>query len=103
MKYLIKKIVPKFYLDYKHRQLVDFQELKNFKVWREKVWDNWIKEGNPIPPPHAVKQKIISDGYEQAKDQLPNIIKNIFNEQIDEYKNNHQNIGKKHGSKYNEI
>jgi hypothetical protein len=61
MKYLIKKIVPKFYLDYKHRQLVDFQELKNFKVWREKVWDNWIKEGNPIPPPHAVKQKIISD------------------------------------------
>jgi predicted acylesterase/phospholipase RssA len=50
-----------------------------------------------------IKQKIISDGYEQAKDQLPNIIKNIFNEQIDEYKNNHQNIGKKHGSKYNEI
>jgi predicted acylesterase/phospholipase RssA len=49
------------------------------------------------------KQKIILDAYEQTKKQLPTIIQNIFNEQINDYKNNHLNIKKSNGSKYNEI
>jgi predicted acylesterase/phospholipase RssA len=49
------------------------------------------------------KHKIISDGYEQTKSQLPSIIKNIFDEQINEYKNTHQHLKKTYGSKYNEI
>jgi predicted acylesterase/phospholipase RssA len=49
------------------------------------------------------KQRIISDGYEQTKIQLPAIIKNIFDEQINEHKNVHQSIKKTYGSKYNEI
>jgi predicted acylesterase/phospholipase RssA len=49
------------------------------------------------------KQKIILQGYNQTKNQLSIIIKNIFDEQINEHKNTHQNIKKMYGSKYNEI
>jgi predicted acylesterase/phospholipase RssA len=48
------------------------------------------------------KNKIISCGYDQAKIQIPTIIQNIFNEQINEYKFVCQNK-KMNGSKYNEI
>jgi hypothetical protein len=61
MKHLLKSFIPEFYFDYLHKKRIDSQVSINFEAWREKVWKNWKNDGAPVPPPHAVKQKVIAD------------------------------------------
>jgi hypothetical protein len=61
MKQYIKKIIPEFYLDYRHKKRVDALTLASYKSWREEKLAQWIKDGKPLPPPHAVKQRVIAE------------------------------------------
>ena len=61
MKKILKKILPDFYLDYVHRFRIDENVKQNFHTWREISWKKWIEGGEQIPPPHPIKQKVISD------------------------------------------
>lgn len=61
LKQIFKQLIPNFYLDYIHRLRIDQQIVDNYNGWRNLVWDRWVKEGEQLPPPHAVKQKVIAD------------------------------------------
>ena len=61
MKNFIKSLVPNIYFEYRHKKSVDQQTRLNYYAWREKVYNSWESEGSVLPPPHAVKQKVISD------------------------------------------
>ena len=61
MKNLIKKILPDFYLDYKHKKRIDSYEIQNYILRRRNIWETWNNEGKPVPPPHEIKQLVIDD------------------------------------------
>lgn len=61
LKKLLKNILPSFYLDHIHKSKVDKQVLENYENWRLKVLNEWEIAGKELPPPHAIKQKVISD------------------------------------------
>lgn len=70
LKKIIKPFIPEFYLDHVHKRRIDKQIKLNFENWREKSWNEWLKDGSPIPPPHAVKQKVISDYQKKYKSKV---------------------------------
>ena len=59
MKKHIKLLLPDFLLDYRHKKRIDEKELSNYLHWREKGYNQWVTDGKPLPPPHAVKQRVI--------------------------------------------
>jgi hypothetical protein len=59
MKQFLKQLVPSFYLDYLHRKRVETAERTSLLNWRQIVYNDWLKSGKPLPPPHAVKQVVI--------------------------------------------
>ncbi|MBP6754586.1 MAG: hypothetical protein KA210_00465 [Bacteroidia bacterium] len=61
MKNLIKKFLPDFHLDYRHKKRIDSFEIQNLKERRRKVLDSWNNEGKPVPPPHEIKQLVIDE------------------------------------------
>jgi hypothetical protein len=61
MKAFLKSLLPVCYFEYRHKRLVDEQIRLNYYAWRNKVYTSWKSEGELLPPPHAVKQKVISD------------------------------------------
>ena len=67
MKKYIKLLLPDFLLDYLHKKRVDEIELYNYFHWREKVYKQWIIDGEPLPPPHAVKQRIIYELHKKYR------------------------------------
>ncbi len=56
-----KSILPEFILDYRHKKRVDILQKSSYISWRQKTYNQWVIDGKPIPPPHAVKQKVIFD------------------------------------------
>jgi len=61
MKKLLKSIIPDFYLEFKHRKRIDLLTSERYNTWRLNSWNEWINNGSELPPPHAIKQKVIAD------------------------------------------
>ncbi len=61
LKQFLKVILPSFYLDHIHKLKIDKQVVDNYETWRLKVWGEWERNGKELPPPHAIKQKVIAD------------------------------------------
>ena len=58
LKEKIKKHIP-------HWVLFNFEKLRikqrNSQKKQEKIYNKWIRQGKPVPPPHIVKQKVIEE------------------------------------------
>jgi hypothetical protein len=67
LKKIFKSLVPDFYLDHLHKQKIDKQIIFNYENWRDTCRNEWVKKGSPLPPPHAVKQKVISEYQKKHK------------------------------------
>jgi hypothetical protein len=61
MKKILKSLVPDFYLEYNHKKRVDLLIEEKYNSWRSLMWQKWLDEGSILPPPHAIKQKVIAD------------------------------------------
>jgi len=57
MKRLIKRMIPKAFLDLR------------VKMKYNQDYQAWVKDGKPVPPPHIVKQKVIQEfqGFNHAR------------------------------------
>ena len=56
---MIKNLIPASILDALHFKRVNQQGIINSLNWRQKIYEQWKKENEPIPPYHAVKQYVI--------------------------------------------
>lgn len=61
MKQVIKFFIPSLVLNAIDKRRSDQNSEHNYTQWREKVYNNWQKEGMPFPVPHAIKQMMISE------------------------------------------
>ena len=61
IKKIIKAFIPSSILDAREKRRVDDQVKLNQTEWRKSQYDEWIKMGSPVPPPHAVKQMTIAE------------------------------------------